>query len=115
MKTRLRIDPWSVAAALISLALIAPLVAVFFGLFQPSEDWKHLASTVLPNYITNTLIIAIGISFLSILTAVPTAWFVASFEFPGRKLVRFGDVLILCSIKKLIQSMILGNKNKPMI
>ena len=95
MKARLRIDPWSVAAALISLALLAPLVAVFFGLFQPSEDWKHLASTVLPGYITNTLIIAVGVSFLSILIAVPTAWFVANFEFPGRKFWQWALIMPL--------------------
>lgn len=85
MRTRFRPDPWSIAAVLCSLLLLAPLVAVFLGLFQPSPDWSHLASTVLPGYLFNTLIIAAGVVLLSILTAVPTAWFVASFEFPGRR------------------------------
>lgn len=85
MKARTRPDPWSLAAIVCSVVLLAPLAAVFLGLFQPSTEWQHLASTVLRGYLTNTLIVVLGVCLLSVITAVPTAWFVASFEFPGRR------------------------------
>ena len=80
-----RPDPWSIAALACSILMLAPLFAVFIGLFQSSPDWSHLASTVLPGYLVNTLIVGAGVVLLSTLTAVPTAWFVSSFEFPGRR------------------------------
>ncbi|MEO0508886.1 MAG: iron ABC transporter permease [Verrucomicrobiota bacterium] len=79
------IDGWSTSVAICALVLLAPLIAVFFGLFEPSAYWGHLAGTVLPGYIANTLIVVLGVGILSVAIAVPTAWLVASFDFTGRR------------------------------
>ena len=94
-RKQLQIDFWSVAVVLCALLLLAPLIAVFIGVFQPTEEWQHLASTVLPGYLLNTLIIVFGVGLVSVLFAVPTAWFVATYEFPTRRFWKWALVMPL--------------------
>jgi iron(III) transport system permease protein len=90
-----RIDLWSGLVALCALLLLAPLIAVFIGVFQPTEEWQHLVSTVLPSYLLNTMILVLGVSLVSILFALPTAWFVATYEFPTRRFWKWALVMPL--------------------
>ena len=78
-----------------ALLLLAPLLAVFVGVFQPTEEWQHLVATVLPGYLLNTLILVLGVSFVSVLFALPTAWFVATYEFPTRAFWKWALVMPL--------------------
>lgn len=94
-RKQLQIDFWSVAVVLCALLLLAPLIAVFIGVFQPTEEWQHLASTVLPGYLLNTLILVFGVGLVSVLFAVPTAWFVATYEFPTRRFWKWALVMPL--------------------
>ena len=50
---------WLGWASVITAAFVlAPIAAVVFNVFLPSEaTWAHLASTVLPEYIWNTLLL----------------------------------------------------------
>jgi len=89
------LDVWSIGAGLCALLLLAPLLAVFLGLFEPSEFWQHLSGTVLPGYIANTLILVVGVGLLSIAIALPTAWLVATFEFPGRRIWEWALIMPL--------------------
>ncbi len=47
--------------SLITVALVlAPIAAVVFNIFLPSQaTWSHLVSTVLPEYIVNTLLLLV--------------------------------------------------------
>ena len=94
-RKQLQIDFWSVAVVLCALLLLAPLIAVFIGVFQPTEEWQHLASTVLPGYLLNTLILVFGVGLVSVLFAVPAAWFVATYEFPTRRFWKWALVMPL--------------------
>lgn len=94
-RKQLQVDFWSVAVVLCALLLLAPLIAVFIGVFQPTEEWQHLASTVLPGYLLNTLILVFGVGLVSVLFAVPTAWFVATYEFPTRRFWKWALVMPL--------------------
>jgi len=94
-RKQLQIDFWSVAVVLCALLLLAPLIAVFIGVFQPTEEWQHLASTVLPGYLLNTLILVFGVGLVSVLFAVPATWFVATYEFPTRRFWKWALVMPL--------------------
>ena len=89
------VDIWSISVALCSVLLLAPLVAVFIGVFQPSEVWEHLVGTVLPGYLLNTLILLVGVSIMSLAFALPSAWFVATYEFPMRRFWKWALVMPL--------------------
>jgi len=60
-------DLWSVGAVVIGLVVVAPVLAVIWLAFHPTENvWPHLMATVLPRYVANTLILAAGVGALSV-------------------------------------------------
>lgn len=59
---------------------------MFSFVLQPaSENWHHLADTVLSRYMTNSLWLMLGTTIGSLLLGVSCAWLTAMCEFPGRK------------------------------
>lgn len=71
---------------LILFLIAAPLFTIFFKIFEPpGSSWRHLAENLLSGYFKNTLILLFGVSSLSFLLGVSTAWLVTNFYFPGRK------------------------------
>ena len=87
---------WLLFNTLIVTAIVLPLGDVLLSVFHDSEGvWSHLAETVLPRYIRNTLILALGVVTATIVIGVSTAWIVTHCEFPGRKLVQWALILPL--------------------
>jgi iron(III) transport system permease protein len=77
-------------------ALALPVVVVFSFVGRDTGGlWTHLASTVLANYILNTLILGVGVVALSLTVGVGTAWLVTMFAFPMRRVLEFALVLPL--------------------
>ncbi len=83
---RLRLDGWSLGAALIAVVVLAPMVAVVWIAFHPTENiWPHLVATVLPRYLGNTLILMVGVSVLTAVFGTAAAWLVTMHRFPGSR------------------------------
>ena len=81
-----RPDRWSVGAALIAAVVLAPMLAVVWIAFHPTENiWPHLMSTVLPRYFGNTLILMLGVGLLTAAVGTGAAWLVAMYRFPGSR------------------------------
>lgn len=88
------INKWVIAALFIVLIITTPVLVILYNVFNtPSETWTHLYQTVFWDYIANTLMIVIGVAFLTLLIGVATAWVVATCNFPGRSI--FEWILIL--------------------
>ena len=80
---------WNLAAMLITLAIIAPLLAVVWIALTPSENpWLHLITTVLPRYLTNSLILMLSVGCITGIIGTGTAWLVANRSFPGRGILQ---------------------------
>jgi iron(III) transport system permease protein len=97
-KRRVRKRPtvWTVLAVLVALVIMLPIATVVSRVFQPSDGvWSHLLDTVLPTYITNSLLMLIGVPSLAIVIGVVTGWLVAAFEFPGRRVFEWALMLPL--------------------
>ena len=76
---------YSFFASLVALLIIAPVFAIFYSAFLGDTSlWSHLFSTVLPRYISNTVLLMIGVGILSTLLGVSTAWVVTRYEFYGK-------------------------------
>jgi len=90
-----KLDIWLIAAVVIGSLLLAPLLMVFIGIAQPSPEWQHIRATVLPRYVLNTCLLILFVGGLTLLFAVPSAWFVAFFEFKGRRFWQWTLVLPL--------------------
>ncbi|QYK40003.1 MAG: iron ABC transporter permease [Paracoccaceae bacterium] len=80
-----RPDPWSVAALVVALVVLAPVVAVVVLAFAPTENiWPHLVAHVLPRQGANTALLMAGVGVMTAVAGTGTAWLVAMYRFPGR-------------------------------
>ncbi|MCS7293253.1 MAG: iron ABC transporter permease [Gloeomargarita sp. SKYBB_i_bin120] len=85
---------WFWGGLLVAGLFLIPVLVVLASVFTPRpEVWQHLLSTVLPEYITNTLILAAGVSIGVVVMGVATAWLVGVCEFPGRRFWEWALVL----------------------
>jgi len=92
---RLRPDRWGVLVGGVVLLISLPLLAILVYLTQEGPEWSHLVETVLPTYISNTLILVAGVSLVAILFSVLPAYLVSYYEFPGRRLFQWALILPL--------------------
>ncbi|MDX1445089.1 iron ABC transporter permease [Lishizhenia sp.] len=76
--------------------IFIPLLFVLEGFADgTNENIQHIQEYVLPDLIYTTLRMILGVSAVSILLAVPTAYFVANFNFPLRRFLEKANVLPL--------------------
>jgi iron(III) transport system permease protein len=83
-------------SAAITLVLALPILAVVASALQPAGDaWRHLAATVLPNYIANTALLLALVACGVMSIGVVAAWLIASYRFPGARLLEWTLMLPL--------------------
>lgn len=95
MKTTMRLPSvWTWGTLLIALPIAIPSIAIlltFFG--SSSEVWQHLRSTVLTEYIYNTVLLLLCVAVVTSLVGVPCAWLTATRSFPGRNMFAWALIL----------------------
>ncbi|HWK96495.1 MAG TPA: iron ABC transporter permease [Pseudolabrys sp.] len=81
----------SLAIALAAAALIALPLASLMRLAVVGDDalWPHLIAYVLPHAIVQTVLLLAGVAVVAVLAGIAPAFLVASFEFPGRKVLEW--------------------------
>ncbi|WP_429032528.1 ABC transporter permease [Aeromonas veronii] len=85
---------WMTGSWAIALLLGLPVIALLFSAFSAEgELFRHLADTVLLDYLGNTLGLVVGVVLLSLLFGVPTAWLVAMCQVPGRRALQWALML----------------------
>ncbi len=84
-------------AVLLALLVSLPVISVLVNVFQPDREgvWAHLAETVLGEYVFNSLMLAAGAGLGAALIGTGTAWVVAMYRFPGRRLLEWALLLPL--------------------
>lgn len=81
---------------LLCLLLCAPLLVVLQSVLQPDWSlWQHLQSTVLPDYLQNSLLLAFGVGSGALLIGTSLAWLVVFYRFPGRNILQWALLLPL--------------------
>ena len=87
------------AALVVALVLAAPLLSVLItaaaGAGSSGATWSHLASTVLGDYVFNTLVLCAGVAAGVFGLGVGSAWLVTRYEFTGRSVFEWAQVLPL--------------------
>ncbi|WP_374382097.1 ABC transporter permease [Dongia sp.] len=82
-----RLNIWNVLSWAIAAAVAFPILTVLTSVFAPKgEIWSHLAETVLPSYVGNSLLLVTGVGIGVLLMGVPAAWMVTLCRFPGRRI-----------------------------
>ncbi len=88
------LDPWAVGVFLIGLFIVAPLAAILWVAMGDGGDiWPHLAETVLPRYVANTLMLMLGVAAGTLTLGVGSAWLVSRYKFPGSALFAWALLL----------------------
>jgi iron(III) transport system permease protein len=86
----------TITAILAAGLLAVPVLVVLASVFTPSgETWRHLAATVLPEYIGNTLWLMLWVGIGVTVTGVATAWLTTECRFPGRGFFEWALILPL--------------------
>ncbi|MDQ5960479.1 MAG: iron(III) transport system permease protein [Pseudomonadota bacterium] len=95
--TRNRFSPLLIFSFVVALLVGMPIASVLLNVFAggTGETWSHLAATVLPEYVGNTLLLCLGVGVGVIAVGVVTAWLTAMHDFPGRRVFEWALVLPL--------------------
>lgn len=77
---------WAVLAGTLALLFAFPVAMVLLLALAPSAGvWSHLADTVLTRYVTNSLLLMLGVGGGTLVVGVVCAWLVTMCRFPGRR------------------------------
>ena len=89
-----KINIWYVASLLISLVVAAPILTVFSSFFETTGNYSLiLKNTFLYDYIYNSLLLLIGVLFLTFLIGVGCAYLVSFYNFPGVNFFKWSLIL----------------------
>ena len=86
-----------IVAVVLAILVSLPVASVILHVFLPDEQgvWSHLAETVLADYVTNSLLLALGSGLGAALLGTGAAWWVAMYRFPGRGILEWALLLPL--------------------
>lgn len=84
------------ASLFVACVVAVPVAGVLASIgAETGGVWAHLASTRLPDYLANTLLLAAGVCAIAAVLGIPAAWLVAMYEFPGRRTLSWALLLPL--------------------
>ncbi|WP_415285877.1 iron ABC transporter permease [Candidatus Pelagibacter sp. Uisw_104] len=89
-----KINIWYVSSLLISLVVAAPILTVFSSFFETTGNYSLiLKNTFLYDYIYNSLVLLIGVLFLTFIIGVGCAYLVSFYNFPGVNFFKWSLIL----------------------
>ncbi len=91
-----KLNRWNSAIVVIALLMALPVLVVASSIFLPfNENWTHLFDYLLKDYVSNSLILMLGVSVGVLSIGVTTAWLTSMCEFPGRRFFSWALLLPL--------------------
>ncbi|KRT53631.1 ABC-type Fe3+ transport system, permease component [endosymbiont of Ridgeia piscesae] len=104
-----RLPGWQLGCLALAALIAVPLLLIFSGWLQGENAvWHHLAETVLPELVYNTLILLAGVTVGVLLLGVGLAWLTSLCEFPGRRFFDWALMLPLAVPAYVLAFVVLG-------
>jgi len=89
-----KINFWYINSFLISLLVALPIITVFLGFFESTSDYFILLkNTFLLKYISNSILLLVGVLFLTFIFGVVAAYCVSFYNFPGVNFFKWALIL----------------------
>ncbi len=89
---------WTIGVSLVAFLIAIPILFIVASVFADTgEIWQHLATTVLPEYLQNSLTMMIGVGLGVSLIGVGTAWLATMCRFPGSRILEWALLLPLAA------------------
>ena len=96
MAYKLSISSWKAFPFLILFVFVAPVLIVLSSLFGDySENWSHLYNYVLFDYVSNSILLLLGVIFLVLIIGLSTSWLVTNYNFYGKEFLEWALILPL--------------------
>ncbi len=87
---------WPFLITIFLLILLAPIFFVLISLFgEYNENWSHLYNYVLSKYLLNSFFLILGVSILSIILGVGSAWLITNYDFVNKNWLEWAVILPL--------------------
>jgi iron(III) transport system permease protein len=94
---------WTLLAIAIALSIATPVIFILSSVFTNSgKVWSHLVTTVLTDYLINSVWLILGVSCGVLIIGVGTAWLVTMCRFPGSSLFEWSLLLPLSTPSYLL-------------
>jgi len=85
---------WYISSFLICLLVASPIITIFLGFFEATSDYfSLLKNTFLLKYISNSILLLLGVLVLTFLFGVGTAYCVSFYDFPGVNFFKWALIL----------------------
>ncbi|MBO6489707.1 MAG: iron ABC transporter permease, partial [Pelagibacteraceae bacterium] len=85
---------WYISSFFVSLLVFLPILTVFFSFFEVTTDYfSLLKNTFLLKYISNSILLLVGVLFLTFLFGVGAAYYVSFYDFPGVNFFKWALIL----------------------
>ncbi|SBT17193.1 Sulfate transport system permease protein CysW [Marinomonas gallaica] len=95
-QSRSRISLLKLSAITIALLLAVPVLIILVNIFLGGSGvWQHLLDTLLFDYISNSLLLMLGVTLGTLAMGVPAAWLTSVCNFPGRSMFAWALLLPL--------------------
>ena len=89
-----KINIWYISSFLISLIVAVPIVTVFSSFFETTGNYSSiLKETFLYDYIFNSILLLLGVLFLTFIIGVGCAYAVSFYKFPGVNFFKWALIL----------------------
>ncbi len=89
---------WAIATWVVATLVVLPVIVVLGSVFADAGDvWTHLADTVLTKYVTNSLMLMVGVGIGVTIIGVGTAWLITMCQFPGVRIFEWALLLPLAA------------------
>ncbi len=87
---------WRILPTLTFVVFVSPLVIVLLSLTGDySDNWTHLYNFVLGDYITNSILLVLGVGLISLIIGTSSAWIITKYDFFGRRILEWALILPL--------------------
>ncbi|KJS23217.1 MAG: iron ABC transporter [Clostridiaceae bacterium BRH_c20a] len=95
-KVKQNLNAWSVLSFIFIMLIILPNLNILGGIFSPAnENWQHIKTFLLQDYIINTLKLVVFAGIFTILLGTSLSWLISAFDFPLRNFFKWSLVLSL--------------------
>ena len=89
-----RMNIWYLSSFLISIVVAIPIVTVFSSFFETTSSYTSiLKDTFLYEYIFNSIVLLLGVLFLTFIIGVGCAYIVSFYKFPGANFFKWALIL----------------------
>ncbi len=90
----MKVNFWYFGSLIVSLTVAIPILTVFTSFFENTTNYfEILKNTFLAEYIFNSLVLLIGVLFLTFLMGVGCAYLVSFYNFPGVNFFKWALIL----------------------